>query len=210
MNITHHAQLYFVSDSTETPFDIVALQAVSEVTVFQTDTFSINEARTLIDAAYVRPFEKMTRTIIVRANAIGLEAQHALLKVLEEPPLTTCFILIMRQGSVLLPTVLSRLHLMTTHGVTTFVESFAFNTFLAASVSDRISQIAIATKNKDTETLGSLYTGLAAWLVRANASSVGGRSRLLWCESMLTLHGASKKMLWEEIALSLPVAKRGS
>jgi hypothetical protein len=37
--------------------------------------------------------------------------------------------------------------------------------------------------------------------------AVETKKRLLWCQSNLRLHGASKKMLWEEIALTLGVEK---
>ncbi len=208
MHSTHHAQLFFVSDSTETPFDMAALEAESEVFTFTAETFSIGEVRALIEAAYTRPFEKATRTIIVRANAIGIEAQNALLKILEEPPITTRFILVLRQGSLVLPTVLSRVQLMTVTGGVASISTGAFDAFLAASFAERMTQIATSTKNKDTDTLSALYTGLSVWLTSATSLSVNLRSQVLWCQSMLTLHGASKKMLWEEIALALPVAKQ--
>lgn len=207
MDFSHHAQLFLVSDVRETPFDMAALSQMSEVTTLQTDTFSIGEVRKLIDTAYARPFEKETRTIVVRANAIGLEAQNALLKVLEEPPLTTRFILVLRQGCVVLPTVLSRVFTVPVSGQAAVVEHTTFNNFMTAEYAERMTNIALATKNKDIQTLDAWYAGLADWLARATDIPAVVRSRLLWCESMLTLNGASKKMLWEEIAFLLPVAK---
>lgn len=204
---SHHAILYFVSDIAETPFDSLALSATSEIREFHSAKFSIAEVRDLIATAYGRPFEKATRTIIIRTLDIGIEAQHALLKVLEEPPLTTRFILIIKQGSVLLPTVLSRLALAESN--TDFTPDGAldeqFKIFLQAPLAERLATIAAFTKDKDTAVAEALDRGLRQYVDTLSFKSPIDRGRLLWCQSHLRMHGASRKMLWEEIALTLPV-----
>jgi DNA polymerase III, delta subunit len=203
----HHAIIYYVSDITETPFDIDLLRSVSEVREFVAQKFSIGEVRELIGVAYGRPLELPTRTIIVRALDIGSEAQHALLKVLEEPPLTTHIILILKQGCFLLPTLLSRLSVQVPN---TPVEKTGelvsvFSDFKAASLTDRLALIAAFTKDKDTETAEALEQGLIRYIGLHPQRSSEELRRLVWCQSHLRMHGASRKMLWEEIALTIPV-----
>ncbi len=53
--------------------------------------------------------------IINRAERLTLEAQNALLKSLEEPPLKTVFILTSESTNSLLPTIISRLNLINVH-----------------------------------------------------------------------------------------------
>jgi hypothetical protein len=79
---SHHAILYLVSDISVTPFDLSLVAAESEIREFTSEKLSIDEVRTLIATAYTRPFERATQTIVLRVNDIGIEAQHALLKVL--------------------------------------------------------------------------------------------------------------------------------
>ncbi len=213
MTNPHHALLYFVAETTDTPFDLAAIAAESEVTEMRAEKFSIGDVRTLIDTAYGRPFEKGSRTIIVRALDIGLEAQHALLKVLEEPPLTTRLIFILKQGCTLLPTLLSRVAIVTadeTESSQTTAASL-FIDFLTAPYATRLEQIGSLTKAKDTEGLEALEQGLRHLLVHDRGYGTEIKTRLIWCLTNLRLHGASKKMLWEEIALTLQVEnpKRG-
>ena len=75
------------------------------------DTGSIRIAavRQLIDSAGFRPFEGRRRVLIVdAADAMTDDAQSALLKVLEEPPSASVFVLVSSMPDALLPTVLSR------------------------------------------------------------------------------------------------------
>lgn len=210
MNPNHHAILYYVSDVAETPFDMELLSSRSEVREFVAHKFSIGEVRELITTAYGRPLELPTRTIVVRAYDIGIEAQHALLKILEEPPETTRIILVLKQGSILLPTLLSRLSVevsVSSEG-STGESTRIFDNFKSSSLADRLTLIASFAKDKDTETAEALERGLNHYLERHSQKNVDELQRVLWCQRHLRVHGASRKMLWEEIALTIPVEDR--
>lgn len=211
VNSDHHAILYYVSDPADTPFDWEVLSSRSEVREFVAHKFSIGEVRELIVVAYGRPLVLSTRTIVVRAQDIGIEAQHALLKVLEEPPSTTRIILILKRGTVLLPTLLSRLSVQDSDqpAGSTGEPSQVFDDFKYASLADRLARVASFTKDKDTETAEALERGLNQYLENYSQKNVDELRRLLWCQSHLRQHGASRKMLWEEIALTIPVEDRG-
>jgi len=69
----------------------------------------IEQVRDIVDRAAYRPFEGRRRVVIIdEADALGVPAQHALLKTLEEPPPSSVFILLTSRPDVLLPTVRSR------------------------------------------------------------------------------------------------------
>jgi DNA polymerase-3 subunit delta' len=69
----------------------------------------IEQVRDVIDRAGYRPFEGRRRVVIIdEADAMAASPQNALLKVLEEPPSSSVFILITARPDMLLPTVRSR------------------------------------------------------------------------------------------------------
>ena len=81
------------------------------VTVKPGDTGSIKieAVRDVIESANYRPFEGRRRVVVVdEADALGVPAQNALLKTLEEPRPASVFILVTAQPDRLLPTVRSR------------------------------------------------------------------------------------------------------
>src|SRR3954454_6976446 len=69
----------------------------------------IDPVRDAVDRAGYRPFEGRRRvTIINQADGLEISAQNALLKVLEEPPAGSVFLLVTALPDMLLPTVRSR------------------------------------------------------------------------------------------------------
>jgi len=72
-------------------------------------SIKIEQVRDAIESAGYRPFEGRRRVVIVNeADAMAASPQNALLKVLEEPPPSSVFILITARPDMLLPTVRSR------------------------------------------------------------------------------------------------------
>lgn len=69
----------------------------------------IDQVRDAIDRAGYRPFEGRFRvTIVDQADGLERSAQNALLKILEEPPSSSLFMLVTAWPDLLLPTVRSR------------------------------------------------------------------------------------------------------
>ncbi len=70
---------------------------------------NIGQIRALCDTLTLKPYEAKIRIVIIAdAHTMNKEAGNALLKMLEEPPGRTVFILTALQKSDLLPTILSR------------------------------------------------------------------------------------------------------
>lgn len=75
----------------------------------ETGAIKIDQVRDAIERSAYRPFEGRRRVVIVDdADAMLGEAQHAMLKTLEEPPAASTFVLVTSRPDVLLPTVRSR------------------------------------------------------------------------------------------------------
>jgi hypothetical protein len=74
------------------------------------ETFTIDDAREVKSSAETKPVDESAKKIfILTMNGITVEAQNALLKLLEEPPAHSHFFLIIPSAHLLLPTVKSRL-----------------------------------------------------------------------------------------------------
>jgi len=82
----------------------------SRVVSFLRDDFKVEDARAVIAEAYIS--EEATKYIILAARNFNLVSQNALLKALEEPPQHIIFILIAPSKSLLLPTIRSRIPLL--------------------------------------------------------------------------------------------------
>ena len=72
-------------------------------------SFKVDAVRAVRGDAYIRSQEGGYKVyLLLRADSMSAQAQNALLKLLEEPPAQTVFLLTCQSASSLLPTVLSR------------------------------------------------------------------------------------------------------
>jgi hypothetical protein len=80
-------------------------------------TITVAQAREIIKDAGIMPNEARIKTYIIdNAEDMNIQAQNAMLKLLEEPPRGVCVILCVSNPSALLPTVLSRCSIIRSHG----------------------------------------------------------------------------------------------
>ncbi len=114
--------------------DLVKDQS-SKFDVIQIDTQEqrgIEAVRNIIEALTKRPFQSLLTSVIVNeASNLTVQAQNALLKILEEPPTHGQIILTTQSAQNLLPTVVSRcleIHLDNPSGVETesFIQDLTF------------------------------------------------------------------------------------
>ena len=75
----------------------------------KTEAVNVEEVRNICSDAYIRPNEAANKVYIIRnADRMQIQAQNALLKLIEEPPQNILFILCCERKDNLLPTILSR------------------------------------------------------------------------------------------------------
>ncbi len=206
----HHA-VWFQDTAPERSQALIdALSLDHEVIRMKADTFLVGDARQAIEVAARRPLRHDRIAIVIEASAMSSDAQQMLLKVLEEPPATARFVLMVPPTARLLPTVLSRLFVVPGTDQVSHVYSDAFATFMGAELGKRLELVADwakTAKDKDPELWSRLAADLDAY-VRQEAVLPVSRSRVLACRLWLTMNGAARKMVWEELALTLPPSVR--
>lgn len=207
--LTHHAYLCRVSIvKPESIESFVASLAISEVNYITLENFGISDVRTLTEKAYIRPQIGSRQLIVVCISSITIEAQHALLKLLEEPPVSTAFIFCVSNTLYLLPTLLSRFQLTAISvGVNDTTASPSFSNFILLSVPERLNEITLRLAAKDTKWVEEIKDGLLGQLVK-HGSIVPSESvaLLYWIAEHLQTRGASNKLLLDELALTLKSA----
>ncbi len=199
----HHALLEITPQRSEAISRFkTATEPTVEVIVYEVESLTIEDVRYLITLAYQTPGSYTSRTIVIAARVINREAQHALLKVLEEPPKTTSFYIILPSIASVLPIVLSRVIIVA--GDTVGENQYPlFGTFVESTIAARLEMIADIGKRKADQDYDALYDGLVAYASEASEPTI-----LAAIESALRFlrqKGAAKKMIWEHLALTLPV-----
>ncbi len=201
--LTSHATIVF-SDGWSAY--VPELSKESECVFVDSDMVGIDEVRTITAEAYRRPTQGTLKYIVVRAPKVTVEAQQALLKTLEEPPLTTSIVLVVPVGTTVLATILSRV--VTEYPADTIDDS-VFTAWLAAPLAERIERIESAAKDKDEQFFTAMTQGLRSYLhIHRRKLDVRTHASAKHVLELLRTRGASNKMLLEELALSLPVSSR--
>jgi hypothetical protein len=101
-----------------------------DIHILRYGLFSVEDARALAASAYRAPDGNNGKVIIISLTRIFHEAQNALLKIFEEPPIGVTLILVIPSAGLLLPTLRSRLLPLpkdtahTRHSILPLVEEF--------------------------------------------------------------------------------------
>jgi DNA polymerase III delta prime subunit len=196
MSTIHHALLLFAYDISIA--DITLFTVGDEIQDTEFESFGVHDAQQLVKSAYLRPSANSRQLFVVRAQFITLEAQNALLKVFEEPPQSTRFLLIVPRDFVVIATLLSRCEQIAT--ANSAVENSAFDAFLASSFAERLALIDQAQKSKDAYWQRAIKRGLIVYL-QTNTKQL---KELEYAARLLLTRGASNKLLLEHVALTIP------
>lgn len=168
-----------------------------EERVYSYETIGVDSVRDLVEAANRRPIGADSQLLLVRAQGITLEAQNALLKLLEDPPVTTAIAIVLPKGTTLLDTIRSRVQL---HEGGTTNESAAFTEFLSFDVADRMSLIEHKLKAKETDWVHEIKRGLVHHMGMSRPVDLQAAE---FVARHLMTREASNKMLLEHLALAL-------
>ena len=93
-------------------FDITIIEKATEkkqATEKQSQTIGIADIRNFQNKIFLKPLRSKIKAVVIKnSESLTIEAQNALLKILEEPPPNTIVILISQNRNAMLPTILSR------------------------------------------------------------------------------------------------------
>ena len=197
----HHAVLLQLPDVST--YEAETATPEMYVEVFREEKLGIEDVRRLIEKANLMPMNGATQQLLVVATPlITVEAQQALLKIVEEPPETTRFRFVVPIGMRLLPTLLSRFSVADVEIDNSATEEFA--QFAEASIGERMTQIEVATREKDTTWQTAIKNGLVTHLKQNQGEYTAEQlTSLAYVASTLLTRGASNKFLLEELALTI-------
>jgi len=183
------------------------------------DTFGIDDGRLLKVMASRRPLDSVQgkKIFVIAFNFITREAQNSLLKTFEEPTEGTHFFIITPSSEILLPTLKSRLFLISPPNIqTSDVRIFRggnMESFLAACGSERIKMLKKMIDEKDKAGAISFLNDLEVCLrERYDPQKMGTGEPFIFeeirkCRSYLHDRAPSVKMILEYIAILVPSAK---
>ena len=118
----------------------LAVESNADIEIFE-GKFAVADAERIAERAYYTPINLQKKFFVIKCGEnINEAAQNKLLKILEEPPRSTGFILITKEESFLLPTVRSRLKTvrcrpMAEEDINELCAKYLDNSFVAAALS---------------------------------------------------------------------------
>lgn len=166
-------------------------------------SLGIDEVREIKHVSNLRPSETSGQVVVISAATVTREAQNALLKLFEEPPLGTKFVLAVPPTLQLLPTLLSRLDNVADDSLSEQSDQTLWRDFINADYASRIKQIETWQKKKDTLWLQSIHQAFTEWCKNNKLKT----KNIALVAERLNTRGASNKMLLEMLALELPMQK---
>lgn len=101
------SEIIISNDFEEIKNEILANYNVNDVRFFESKELLVEDARDIIKESYIA--ESNEKLIVIMANIYRIEAQNALLKILEEPPRNIFFCIVATSKNSLLLTIKSRL-----------------------------------------------------------------------------------------------------
>ncbi|WP_228154968.1 DNA polymerase III subunit delta' [Aliarcobacter cryaerophilus] len=110
MGIVKNSSIFIVNSIEDSLNKFLAVYPIHQTRVIKNeekDEFQIEQANKTIKEAYIASNE--TKYLFLCGATFRVEAQNALLKILEEPPKNIVFILLVSSKNSLLPTIYSRL-----------------------------------------------------------------------------------------------------
>ncbi len=180
------------------------------------DSFTISDGEIIKEWHKSKPIDGKKKVCILGVKFINREAEQSLLKIIEEPNDHTHFFIVIPDSSLLLDTILSRVHLIKNSNKGNDDLSFAEN-FISLHPSKRIDEITRIIKEfKDEEGSGSLrYEAISIinniekviyYKWKSDVSDDNTKfilNELKNCRNYLNNPGSSVKMILEHIALMI-------
>ena len=195
--MNHHATLFRRSR----PLDF-QYETDNSVSLFSFERLGIDNARQIATDAQLKPVSGAEQVFVLRTLFVTHEAQNALLKLFEEPPAGLSFVLVLPPAVQLLPTLLSRIGQEVAEQPDVVINQ-PWVDFLAATPADRLTQIDLWQKTKESNWLQAITAGVHT--ISYTEVPVGALPAIQLVGEQLGTRGASNKMLLEHLALILPL-----
>lgn len=179
------------------------------------DSFAMEDSQMIKEWYQNKPTDGKKKVCIIGAKFINREAEQTLLKIIEEPTDNTHFFIVVPDSSLLLGTILSRVHLVNNIESNNEEGDKIAEDFIKSTPALRIEKVAEIIKEfKDNENSGglrhraiSLINGIERIVYKKWKGDVDNEdtkfilNELKNCRDFLSTPGASVKMILEHLAL---------
>lgn len=206
---SHHALLARFSGAAEPHVDqllrdhfFVDRKNNPDVQVLVRDVFTIEDSRALYERASMTPI-LLENVLVCLCGDITEEAQQALLKLMEEPQRKSKFLMLVHRSTRLLPTLLSRFHIVTPEASALDHASSEGASFLAGTPAERLRTVAELVQDVPHAVIDEFLDGVEL-LLYSRGAAPGILREVLFVRARINLRGAPKKQLLEHLACTLP------
>lgn len=165
-----------------------------DISYVRTESLGIDDVRDITFRSLKLPIKNDFFRIIVDADAVTHEAQNALLKLTEDPPLHARFIFILPHSFPIIATLRSRF-------VEYVLQANSTQAPQKQSLKERLKDVLKMTKDKDETGMEALLTESENRVHEARASGTEARA-LLTARRYIEARGASAKMLLEHLVIA--------
>lgn len=201
--------------SLEKKFD-VTVRGNPDFVMCEYESFGIDEARRVKEMQSRKNIGLKKQIIVLAFSFISHQAQNSLLKVLEEPASNTFFFIIVPNSGIFLPTVLSRVCVISFKSIPE-EGGISVEAFLSSKSPVRMKMLQKVVEEKDKPSAILLTEGLMqslhksfskeSHLSREGASVLADIEK---CRSYLYDSGSSVKMILEHLALTIPRVEKNA
>lgn len=173
------------------------------------ESFGIDDARDLEKWVSGKPLLGDVKVYLVVTKSITPEAQNALLKVLEEPPLGTYIFINLESLGGILPTFISRVRILDLKGHplgqnflrVTLKEDIGAQKFLISNLKEKLVTIRSLSKKEDKNEMREILKSLE--IVAYKNKTTVSLNHILTAKIFASTRGASPKMLLEWLSTVL-------
>lgn len=176
--------------------------------LYEYNSFGIDDGRRLQELAVQKPLQKY-KIFVTVFNTMTREAQNALLKLFEEPTKGTHFFLITPQTQTLLPTLTSRLFVISREEKNA-ADTKEAETFLAMPKAERLAALKQLIEEKDKASALQFLYAVESLLYSELQNSSGKKeiadalTEVMRAREYLFDRSSSLKLLLEHVALTVP------
>lgn len=205
--LSHHAVLVF-GDESEVLLQLQNQLGVDFTTTADADivyarheTLGIDEARALALRAQQKPIARPELRLISVADAITPEAQNALLKLTEDPPLRARFVFVVPPSFPIISTFRSRCIEYRVALPTASVD------FFQGTIGETLERVVRMSKEGDGKAMEGLLTAAEREL-HEDLKSSPYADAVIRARMYIEARGASAKMLLEDVVIARAASKR--
>lgn len=201
----HHSNIVLSrGDGRKIVFDILEkdlnfqIERNPDFLLLENDSFGIDDVRELERWSLCKPFGGEVKVSLLVLNSITFEAQNALLKILEEPPLGTYFFITLGSLGNILPTLLSRVRVLDFSRLASdaVLDKDVAKDFLRSGLKQKLSLIKNLAKSENKSDMKNLIRDLER-VAYDGKSKPDSMKNILIAKTLSSVRGSSPKMLLE-------------